>query len=163
MYKTILFPTDFTVRSLNLVKKAIEDHPGEKLDILLIHGIHSSDSITDLLFFSKGKIIQKLSSLEFEDACQLLSNIFKEQVNSIKTELFTGFTQSGFNEFVKDLKVDTIYLPVKSDFVFRNKMSADLTRFLIKNTSTKVFVQEHAEKIEMNRDHKMMSHISYIK
>lgn len=162
MNKTILFPVDFTVESLNLVKKAIEDHPGEKLDLVLIHGIHSSDSITDLLFFSKGKIIQKLTNPAFDGACELLGNLYKDQINSLKTELFTGFTQSAFNGFLEDLNIDKIYCPASLNVTLNNKMSADLTRFLLKSKIEKIVVPVDSETRGVNT-HKVTSQISIAK
>ena len=140
MDKTILCPTDFTPESLNLVKQAIQDHSGEKLNILLLHGIHNSDSITDLLYFSKGKIVATLTNPAFEKACQILQERFGEHLNSFRTELFSGFTQRAFNNLLGDLRVDLVYVPNSYQFQLPGKLSMDLTGYLDKCSADKVNV-----------------------
>ncbi len=161
MSKTILFPTDFNLLSLKPVQTAIADHPEEKLDIVLVHGIHLSDSITDLLFFSKGTIIQELSNAEFEHACTLLRNMFSKNINSLRIELFTGFTQSAFNAFLAGLQVKQIYLPATA-LRLSNKMSMDLSRFITKCDIEKVI---HAEDqaLEPNQANRLFSQVNFAK
>ncbi len=132
MCKTILFPVDFSQESLNIAKKIIEDHPGEKLDLVLVHGIHASDSIVDLLYFSKKALLAKLSSPEFDEACRLLQHLYDKQIHSLQVELFSGFTQAAFNSFVTGHKVDLLYCPAAPKQVPKNKISMDISRFLLK-------------------------------
>lgn len=130
MYRTILLPTDFTVNSLNLAKKIIEKESVEKVDFVFIHGIHLTDSISDLLFFSKETVIEKLSNDEFNKSCNVFHQLYSEKINSLKIELFTGFTQSAFNNLLSALKIDEIYLPEQFPLVLTHAMSADLTKYL---------------------------------
>lgn len=126
----IAFPTDFTVESLNLVKQAIEDHPNEKIDFLLVHGIHVTDSITDLLFFSKGKIISSLTNPVFDEACSVLRKHFASAVNSFRIELFMGFTQTAFTNFMISMQVDKMYVPESYTLKLKDAMSADLMPYI---------------------------------
>lgn len=126
MTKTILFPTDFSLESLNLVKQALLDYKNEELDILLVHGIHLSDSITELLYFSKSKIIKELTNNEFEDACETLRNRSKSNVHSFRIELFIGFTQAAFDNYIDAYKVQAIYIPLHYTFRPTNRMSTDI-------------------------------------
>jgi hypothetical protein len=130
MSKTLLFPTDFTVASLAPVRKAIADHPREQLDIVLVHGIYLSDSITELLFFSRHATIKRLSSPEFEDNCRILQELHADQINSFRTKLFTGLTQSTFDSFVEALRADRIYLPETA--LKNGRRSMDLSGFIAK-------------------------------
>jgi hypothetical protein len=136
----IAFPTDFTVESLNLVKQAIEDHPNEKIDFLLVHGIHATDSITDLLFFSKGKIISSLTNPVFEEVCSMMRKHFAPAVNSFRIELFMGFTQTAFTNFMISMQVNKIYLPESYNLKLKNKMSADLMPYIQRSKIKKIGV-----------------------
>jgi hypothetical protein len=133
MRKTILIPTDFTVNSLNTLKAVLSNNPSDtSLDIILLHGMNLSDSIRDLLFFSKMKHIDALSNTEFEEACEVLCNKFDSHINSLKTDLFTGFNQNAFNNYLKANRVDKIFIADKQQN-FSNKNSFDLTGFIKKS------------------------------
>lgn len=130
MYKTVLLPTDFTNNTLNVAKKIIDNESIEKIDFVFIHGIHLTDSISDLLFFSKETVIEKLSNEDFKKSYTLFQELYAEKINSLKIELFTGFTQTAFNNLLSALKIDEIYLPEDFPLVLTNAMSADLTKYL---------------------------------
>lgn len=130
MYKTVLLPTDFTINSLNAAKKVIDNGSIEKIDFVFIHGIHLTDSISDLLFFSKDTVIEKLSNEDFKKSCILFQELYAKKINSLKIELFTGFTQTAFNNLLSALKIDEIYLPEHFPLTLTNAMSADLTKYL---------------------------------
>src|ERR1051325_8940830 len=98
--RTILIPTDFSIASLSLLKVALDEHSGENLDIVFVCGYRLSDSITDLLFHSPSKILAKLESEDFREACAVLRNRPGSRILSIRKMLFTGKTASAFNRFV---------------------------------------------------------------
>ena len=72
--KTVLIPTDFSIESLNTVKGALKQCEGENTNLILVYGVYLSDSITDLLFFSKPKYLSTLQSEKFTQACEILKN-----------------------------------------------------------------------------------------
>jgi len=108
---TILIPTDFSINSLHLVKQALERRQGEQTDILLLYAHQLTDSITDLLFFSKTRTLRGLSNADFDEACSMLKNRYDGSLNSMRTDLFMGFTQQAFNRYLDSNKVGSIYLP----------------------------------------------------
>ncbi len=108
---TILIPTDFSVNSLRLVNQALENRKEEQTDVLLLYAHQLTDSITDLLFFSKTRTLRALSNPDFDEACSILKNKFEGTLNSIRTDLFMGFTQQAFNRYLESNKVSAIYLP----------------------------------------------------
>ncbi|MCL9805959.1 hypothetical protein NAT51_10520 [Flavobacterium amniphilum] len=133
MRKTIVIPTDFTVNSLNTLKAVLSNNTsGTSLDIILLHGMNLSDSIRDLLFFSKMKHIDALSNTEFEEACEVLCNKFDSHINSLKTDLFTGFNQSAFNSYLESNRIEKIYIS-DSKQNLSNKNSFDLSVFIKKS------------------------------
>lgn len=130
---TILIPTDFSVNSLRLVNQALENRKEEQTDVLLLYAHQLTDSITDLLFFSKTRTLRALSNPDFDEACSILKNKFEGTLNSIRTDLFMGFTQQAFNRYLESNKVITIYLPenksIKMDRLilkFAKKSKVDL-------------------------------------
>jgi hypothetical protein len=138
MNKTILFPTDFTIESLNVVKTVLNDvNPNIKCDIILVHGIRMTDSITDLLFFSKSRFIDELSNEAFDDACEIIRNKFDSRINSIRTEVFSGYNQNAFNNFVEGNKVDEAYMPTNYNLKLVYRKSFDILPF-IKNSNVVV-------------------------
>ncbi|NNT71122.1 hypothetical protein HKT18_02730 [Flavobacterium sp. IMCC34852] len=132
MRKTILIPTDFTVNSLNVLKSILVNNQGmQTFDILLVHGISLSDSIRDLLFYSKAKQIESLTNPEFEEACEVIKNKFDSQISSLRIDLFTGYNLSAFENYLEGNKVEQIFT-TDNKSVLSNKNSFDLSRFIDK-------------------------------
>lgn len=137
MKKTILFPTDFTIESLNLVKSVLSRlNESCKYDIILLHGLHASDSITDLLFFSKSRVIGSLTSPEFEDACGIIKNKFSSHINSMRKDIFNGVTQASFDNYAEANKIEAAFVPAKYSPVL-GKKSFDIIPF-IKRSSVQI-------------------------
>jgi len=118
MAKTILIPIDFKVESLITLKLALsdsslfeDDHEFSKVNIVLIYAEYQSDSITDLLFYSAYKTIQRLKTPEFNDAISIIQNRYKTVINSISIELFHGCNSNAFENWVKSKNIDLSYIP----------------------------------------------------
>ena len=132
MKKTILIPTDFTVNSLNVLKSIlIQNEAKQTYNVILLHGMSLSDSIRDLLFFSKSKQIDSLTNPEFEEAYEVIRNKFDSQISSLRIDLFTGYNLSAFNNYLEGNKVEQIFISDKKP-VLTNKNSFDLSRFIEK-------------------------------
>lgn len=111
MRKKIIVPTDFSVESLSVLRLALQDlKHDEQADVLLVHGMRAEDSITELLFFSKRKLIESLTNDAFNEACKILGNKFSERINSFRIDIFRGFTQRAFDTYVDAERVDIIYM-----------------------------------------------------
>lgn len=138
MQETILIQTDFRPESLILVKTAIQNNLKAKLDIVLVHGVHMTDSITELLFYSRHKMLQKVSNDLFTTGLNELRETFAANINSLRVELFTGLNQAAFNNFLEANRISQIF--VAPDYVFanRSKYSRDLAHFINKSVSRKV-------------------------
>ena len=132
MKKTILIPTDFSVESLGAVKHAAENAQNEKVDIVLFHSITLSDSITELLFFSKSRMLAQMVSQDFTEACNILQNKYSSNVVNIRTDFFTGSNQTAFSMFLEGNKVDEVYMPLQSHFQLPHKNSFNPMRFIQK-------------------------------
>jgi DNA polymerase elongation subunit (family B) len=135
MAKTILIPTDFTVRSLNLVKIALQKNyqSQEKLRIILVHGIMAPTSITELLFYSKAKELEELENAEFQASCKLLLGKFDEKIERMTIDLFSGFNQSAFENYLDANRVDEAYIPANYKLKLTSRSSFDLIPFFSKS------------------------------
>ncbi|KQT22371.1 hypothetical protein ASG31_03315 [Chryseobacterium sp. Leaf404] len=113
MSKTILIATDFSLESLNIMKKVLREknssHSNEQYKILLVSGYDAGDSIRDLLFNTKGKILSKIKSAEFSDALSIIKNKYPDLVSKITCDIFTGSFQRTFDQFLKTTGVDEAY------------------------------------------------------
>lgn len=112
MSKKILIPTDFGIESLNLLRIYLQNHElkNETIDVVFAHGYSMNDSINDLLFFSKNKTLERLVHQDFEDACHIINNKFASLIKNVRYELFTGYTQASFNNFLEGNSIDLILI-----------------------------------------------------
>lgn len=135
MKKTILLPTDFSIESLTVLKNVLsQSSSDDKFDIILLHGVHLTDSITDLLFLSKKKIVNQFITNEFNEACSVLQNKYASKINSIRKDIFTGFTQAAFNNYVEGNKIDQAFLPTEHQWKLNKRKSFDVVPFIQKST-----------------------------
>lgn len=147
MYKTILIPTDFSIESLSLLKVALEEHPDEQLDILLVYGYLLPQSISELLFYSPARILDKLETEDFKEAGSILRNKAGSRIRSMKKVLFTGHTKSAFNSFLRFHNVDEVVIPVKQLALKGHKQARDLAPFLNGAKTQKLFVSWEARPV----------------
>lgn len=148
MRKKIIIPTDFTVESLNIVKLMLNEENGEnKIDIILLHGLSLTDSITDLLYYSKTRTIKSLSNPAFEEACDIIKNKFESHINSLTIDLFSGTTQNAFNNYVEALNIEKAYIPSNYQLQYVNNKSFDVLEFICNsgiNISEVNWMSEHS-------------------
>lgn len=131
MEKTVLIPTDFSIASLNIVKNYLNGQPADvKLNIILLHGLHQTDSITGLLFYSKSRMLDELTSKEFNEGCHVLKNKYASQIRSIRKDVFSGFTQAAFNNYAEANKIDEVCIPILYNPKFKSKSSFDLLPYI---------------------------------
>ncbi|GAA0879468.1 hypothetical protein GCM10009119_24360 [Algoriphagus jejuensis] len=135
MARTILIPTDFTVTSLNIAKiamqKSCEHH--EKINLILLHGLMASTSITELLFYSKRKVLDKLETPEFHASCKLLLAKFEDKIERMTVDIFSGINQSAFENYTSANRVDEAFIPVNNKLKLKNSDSFDMIPFFRKS------------------------------
>lgn len=132
MAKTILIPTDFSVKLLKLVCQAMDNNPDEAVNLVLFHRIVLSGSITDLLFYSKEKILRTLDTREFKDSCKIILSKYESSIESFRIELFTGFNGNAFRNFLEGNQIDEVYRPVNYKMKLRDPRSLDVLPLLAK-------------------------------
>ncbi|WP_343660653.1 hypothetical protein [Chryseobacterium sp.] len=134
MAKTILIATDYSLESLNILKKVLKEKDAaedqNQYNIFLTSGYDAGDSIRDLLFSTKTTIFNKIRPAEFCDALGIISNKYPHLINKIVCDIFTGSFQRTFNQYVKAENIEEAYysLSVKS----RGKGKFDLIPYIKK-------------------------------
>ncbi len=132
--KNILIPTDFTVDSLELLKIALQNEKEDKIKITLVYGVSLSNSICDLLFFSKSACIDKLREDDFCEALSIIENKHSDKIYRIDTELFIGHTVAAFHNFLEGNQINKAYVPLRNDILKINKAKGfNLVPFLKKS------------------------------
>jgi hypothetical protein len=111
MVKKILIPIDFKIESLNSLKYCLEERKLEKSSIILMYSAYSGDSITEILFYNPGKIVEALVSSNFNDAINIIKNTYESSFDSFKIELFHGLNTKAFLNFYNAHGIDLVYLP----------------------------------------------------
>jgi hypothetical protein len=111
MLKKILIPIDFKIESLNTLKYCLEERKLEKSSVILMYSAYNGDSITEILFYNPGKIVEALVSANFNDAINIIKNTYESSFDSFKIELFHGLNTKAFLNFYDAHGIDLVYLP----------------------------------------------------
>jgi hypothetical protein len=111
MKRTILIPTDFSIESVKFLIEVVQLAETGSINVIFLHCEHLSDSIFDLLFASKKGKINALITPAFQDACKIIRNRYSSKINSMRVEIFNGYTQAAFQKFLEGNNVDEIFIP----------------------------------------------------
>jgi hypothetical protein len=111
MIKTVLVPIDFTIESLNTLKITLNDLVDTQVNVVLMYSEYTSDSITELLFYSPEKRLKTLLKPEFMEALTAIKNRFENVIDCISIEFFHGYGVNAFVNFVEGKKIDIISIP----------------------------------------------------
>ncbi len=138
MPKRILIPTDFSIESLNVLKAFLQkENTTEQYDVVFSCGYYMSESITDLLFFSKYKILRGLNTDTFMDALSIIQNKYSTSLRSVTVDLFTGSSQTSFDDYLTGQKIESVVFSEQSKFKPCFKKSFDLSKLIKKSTVNK--------------------------
>ena len=140
METTILIPTDFKVSSLEPLKALLQFQTDDSINVILVHGIYLSNSISDLLFFDQSDLKIEMAGREFLRKLYDLEKELSPKVASIQISFFSGLTQSSFEQFTETNKVDRIVIPYELDFDWSHKKSMDIIPFLHKSKIKKQLI-----------------------
>lgn len=131
MKKTVIVPTDFSLESLHVVKTLLSITKREdEYDIIFLHGLLLTNSITELLFFSHREIIDKVSNPYFDEACHVIMNKFPNHIYSMRKDIFSGNTQAAFNNYIEQNQAEMAFISSSYDFQKCDKNSFDLIPFI---------------------------------
>ena len=135
MIKTILIATDFSLESLDILKKVLKNKNDQndenQYNILFVTGYDMGDSIRNLLFNSKSSIFSKIRPQEFCDAYSIINNKYPNLINKITCDIFTGSFQRTFNNYVEATKIaEAYYSSSKSNNIGKGQF--DITPYVKK-------------------------------
>jgi len=154
--KKVLIPTDFNVKSLNVLLEFLRRNPTGHFEVTLAHGYDMSHSITDLLFYSEYKVFRKIQSEEFRESCKLIENTYQSRLTKIKFGILTGNTKRYVKNYLETNKIDCIVHSNDYKMKFKSKDSFNLLPYLkiskielinIENTQNIVSELEHSEQL----------------
>lgn len=99
--KRVLIPTDFTIKSLQLLDYAILNYPKEQLAIVLVSGYRIKESLWDMRNFSEQREINKLCSEEFTKSKRTFLREHRDVIDRLNIHLFSGHNMFAFKNFLK--------------------------------------------------------------
>lgn len=124
--KNILIPTDFSVRSLDMVKEAINNvQLHEPMNILLVHFFKMSDNMQELMMLSRRMKDYEHVSEEYRNVIAQLQKNYPARINNIRVECFYGSTVAVFKNFLFGNGISVIAYDEHYRFVKVNKNSID--------------------------------------
>lgn len=123
--KNILIPTDFSIRSLDLVKAAVHAGINEPMNILLVHCFKMSDNIQELMMLSRRMKDYEHISDEFKAVCRELEERYPARINRIRVECFYGSTIAVFKNYLYGNDISLIVYDEHFRFTKVNKSSID--------------------------------------
>jgi len=134
--KTVLIPTDFNLKSLNILEALVQQKT-EKMNIIFLHAFKLSDSITDMLMLSRRSRDYENVSDEFYNVLNQFKSKYPAQINCIGIEYFYGSTVAAFKNFLEAFDVDLIAYLKNYNFKPINKYSID-PKFLTERSGCEV-------------------------
>lgn len=125
--KTLLIPTDFKLQSLNCIPQLTQQFYPHKLNIILVHTIGVTDSISELLMLSRRSVEYRHIPDAFYKACNEIKRDYKININEIRIEFFYGNTVAAFKNFLEANGVDAIIDLENYDYELLTEKSSDPT------------------------------------
>jgi len=123
--KTLLIPTDFKLQSLNCITQLAQQFSQHKLNIIMVHTIGVTDSISELLMLSRRSAEYRHIPDAFYKACTEIKRDYN--INEIRIEFFYGNTVAAFKNFLEANEVDAIIDMENYDYELLTEKSSDPT------------------------------------
>jgi len=144
--KKVLIPTDFSVKSLNLLLEFLKQTTSDKYEVILGHGYDVSNSFSEMLFYSEHRILTKLLTREFRESCHLIENTYKSRLHKFRFSILTGNGKRYVRNYIEANKIDIVVYSKGYRMKFRSGSSFDLQPYL-KDSKVEVMTIEHSQKV----------------
>jgi hypothetical protein len=128
--KHILIPTDFSLRSLNIVRYAASHFQDEPLKVTMLHFLEMPDSITDFLLMPREASFFNLETPEFREGKSILLNRFADQITEIRTDFFIGESKRQFKNYLEHQQIESIVIPQVYEMRMVSKRSYDPSKLI---------------------------------
>ncbi|WP_184546405.1 hypothetical protein [Mucilaginibacter sp. FT3.2] len=125
--KTLLIPTDFTQQSIQSIPALAERYYPEKINVVLVHMLKITDSISELLMLSRRSVEYRHIPDNFYIRCRDIQNKHSHLINNIAITFFYGSTVAVFNNFLEANEVDAIVTPHDNyQLLFKNSIDPNV-------------------------------------
>lgn len=133
--RKIVIPTDFSVKSLSHIVHILEQSSEEeRLEIILLHGVYPSDSISELLFTSTSSLLASLQTPEFVNSCNLIKNKFQSRIKAMYADVLPNNSRAYLANYLEANAIEEVYIPMNYTMNFQSKRSFDIRSLLQKGT-----------------------------
>lgn len=139
----IVIPSDLKLSSLEHLRSILQFQSENELQVILLHGIYLSNSISDLLFFDKSDLKLDIAGREFMKKLEQLEDELGNKVKSIQVDFFSGFTQSSFNNYLAAVKAEKVVIPNDFHFDWSHKKSMDILPYFTKCSIAKQYLSSN--------------------
>jgi hypothetical protein len=130
--RKIVIPTDFSVKSLSYIVRILEQAEDERLEIVLLHGVFPSDSISELLFTSTSSLLASLQTPEFIHSCNLIKNKFQSRIKAMYADVIPNNSRAYLANYLEANAIEEVYIPMNYNMNFQSKRSFDVRNILQK-------------------------------
>ncbi|QWX82613.1 hypothetical protein H0I23_09030 [Cellulophaga sp. HaHaR_3_176] len=134
--KKVIIPTDFSIKSLQLIAHVAQFYPDELTDVLLVYGYRISDIDDKLSHSSSSQIIRKLADGDFLEAKADMQKKFCLNINSIHLDVFTGTNSFAFQNYRDSHQIHDAIIPNKGFLKFSGSSCFDPSKYISKNIAT---------------------------
>lgn len=131
--RKILIPTDFTVESLQLIEYVVLNFPDTKLDIKFVAGYRLPDTRWGIAHFQEKEQIRKNFSSKFKETQRRILLEYKNNIEAISFELFTGVNSLAFQNFLEKINVEDAVVPEQKVLYCKDSKWFDTTKLIKKN------------------------------
>lgn len=141
----VLIPSDFTIDSLFFVINSIEQSPAEQLDVILVYGNKSSNSISELLGITLEDQLNNLQSEDFLKACQMICHRYGNRKLTIYTDILGSDNLNYLHHYLRGARIDEVKIPTDYEFEKRTRHFFDVGQALLSLDKSK---QKHVSIVE---------------
>ena len=128
--KQIVIPTDFSVRSLHIVQDIVKRNEGQKISIYVLHMVQISNDISELIFFKKSYLYNRVP-VAFTEAIQMLRNRYASQLK-LELHFIYGNHVKALNMAIESFAIGEIYSSGKHQYLSPFTNSVDMISMLPK-------------------------------
>ena len=144
--KTLLIPTDLDLASLKCLPEVTNRYYPERLNIVLVHMIKMTDSITELLMLSRRRTEYKKISPEFIKTITDFQENHNDVIEHIRVEFFYGSTVSAFKNFLEANAIEEVINVKNYEFKLPTKQSINPVSLINKSGQKTVTIDFSAIK-----------------
>lgn len=123
--KHILIPTDFSAKSLELIRFTANVFADEEIKVTLLHILRMPEGISDLLLLPRHGKHYRLVTDEFRKGYEDLQKVYRQTIKRLHVEFLYGDTNALFRNFLFAQHIDAIVYPENYQFLKPSKDSVD--------------------------------------